>query len=299
MDYEEFKLVIRAELQKNYQEEAEIEISEVLKNNGRSYDGIRITLGKECRNPTPIIDLSSFYEDYYNGKFDIAGCVEEIMEERNNHVCPEGLDEFAGKIVDWEYVKENVYPILLSTKENKQMLKNLVSIPLLDLSVGYIIRDDVMEECRSSAKITKPMLKCYGVNKEQLHKQAIENLNKDGYQFQNMNELIKCLRGTVEDGEELASGMEMYVLTNTSKLYGAAGILSQQLLKNFAGERDFFILPSSVHECIFVPVVDMGAKGAFDMMVREVNTEEVGVEERLSDHCYYYDAKENEIRMCA
>lgn len=299
MNYEEFKMVIRAELQKFYQEEAETEICEVLKNNGRSYDGIRITLNKDCHKPIPIIEISSFYEEYYQGKIGIAECVEKIVEERNCHICANGLEEFAEKIIDWKYVKENVYPILLSTKENQQMLKNLVSVPLMDLSIGYIIRDDVPGECRSSAKITKMMMRCYGVSKEQLHNQAIENLNKDGYEFQDMKELMKSLHHAVVEDEEQEEGMEMYVLTNVSKFYGAAGILNTQLLKNFAGNKDFFILPSSVHECIFVPVIDKGAKRAFDMMVKEVNSEEVSVEERLSDHCYYYDAKENEIRMCA
>ncbi|MDD3416093.1 MAG: DUF5688 family protein [Lachnospiraceae bacterium] len=299
MNYEEFKMKVLEGLQEFYKDEAEIEICEVIKNNGKSYDGIRIKRKKFQCQTIPIIEMDSFYRDYCNGENDIARSVKEIVEKRNSHVCPEEMEQFASKITDWEYVKENVYPALLSTKENQQLLENLVSVPLLDLSVIYIIRDDLSEGCRSSAKITKKMLEYCGVSKEQLHSHAIENLNKDGYEFQDIKALLKGLYYEAENEEEMETGMEMFVLTNASKVYGAAGILSKQLLKNFAGNRDFFILPSSVHEWIFVPAVDKVAKQTFDNMVKEVNSEQVDVEERLSDHCYYYDAKENEVRMCA
>ena len=63
MVYEKFKMTIKEELQKNYQEDVEVEICEMLKNNGRSYDGIRITMKKDCHKPVPIIGLNDFYEE--------------------------------------------------------------------------------------------------------------------------------------------------------------------------------------------------------------------------------------------
>ena len=91
----------------------------------------------------------------------------------------------------------------------------------------------------------------------------------------------------------------MYILTNRDKSYGAAGILNRELLKEFAEGRDFIILPSSVHESLFVPVDGETDQSVFDEMVREVNRNEVSVEEQLADHSYYYDAQAGEIRMCA
>lgn len=298
MVYEKFKMVIKEELQKFYQESAKVEICEIQKNNGRSYDGIRITMGTDSHKPIPIIDLSDLYADYTKGKKDVGVCVKEIVEERERYNCPEGLEEFARKIVDWEFVKENVYPILISTKENEQILKHLVSMRFLDLSICYIIRNNLEEECGSSAKITTTMLECYGVNKDQLHNQALENITKDGYEFLNMMKFIKNLPYQILREEEIEEGMDMYVLSNACQLYGAAGILNKQLLKSFAQGQDFFILPSSVHECIFVPALDKDARREFDGMVSQINAEVVSVEERLSDHCYYYDGKKNEIRIC-
>lgn len=298
MIYEEFKMTIKEELQKYYQEEVEVELCEMLKNNGRSYDGIRITMKEDCHKPVPIIGLNNFYEDYAKGKTDMKSCVKEIVEEREKYNCPEGLEEFARKIINWEFVKENVYPILLSTKDNEQILKHLVSTTFLDLSICYIIRNNLEEECGSNTKISTSMLEYYGINKEQLHNQALKNLGKDGYEFLNMMKFIKSLPLPILGQEELPEDVDMYVLTNGCQLYGAAGILNKQLLKNFAQEQDFFILPSSLHECIFVPVSDKSVREEFDSMVSQINADVVDVEERLSNHCYYYDAKENEIKMC-
>ena len=114
----------------------------------------------------------------------------------------------------------------------------------------------------------------------------------------NMMKFIKNLPLPILGKEEFAEDIDMYVLRNRCQLYGAAGILNEQLLKSFAQDQDFFILPSSVHECIFVPVSDKSVRKEFDSMVSQINADVVDVEERLSDHCYYYDAKENEIKMC-
>jgi len=298
MDYQEFKVAVLDGLQKCYKEEAEVEISKILKNNGRSYEGIQITFKTELRKPVPMIDLDYYYEKYEKGERNLMECVENIIKERKKHSCPNWLEQFARKVTDWEYVKEHIYPIMLPTKENQKILENLVSKSFLDLSIVYIIREDSLGEWRGSARITKKMQEYYGVSKEQLHYHALENIKKDGYEFRDMKEILKNLPFAMEMEEE-PEEMGTYVLTNTSELYGAAGILDSNLLKQFASNRDFYILPSSLHEWIFVPAVDKEAKEVLDKMVKEVNAEVVDAEERLSDHCYYYDAKENEIRMCA
>ena len=67
MIYEEFKMTIKEELQKHYQEEVEVELCEMLKNNGRSYDGIRITMKEDCHKPVPknYISLIAMTENGY------------------------------------------------------------------------------------------------------------------------------------------------------------------------------------------------------------------------------------------
>lgn len=83
---------------------------------------------------------------------------------------------------------------------------------------------------------------------------------------------------------------EVRLLTNQEKYCGAAGIfLCAEMFQEIVGRKNFYILPSSIHELILV--VDSGTidKEMLNGMVKIVNEEQVVPEERLADHVYYFD----------
>lgn len=95
------------------------------------------------------------------------------------------------------------------------------------------------------------------------------------------------------------SPFPMYIATNYDKLNGASVLLYPNLLRDFA-ERigsDFYILPSSVHELIFLP--DMLGMDIGDMktMVRDINGSEVAEDEILSDSVYFYSRAYDRVEM--
>ena len=53
-------------------------------------------------------------------------------------------------------------------------------------------------------------------------------------------------------------------------------------------EADLYIVPSSVHEVILIPVDDDITKDGLDEMVRSVNSTELSKEEILSDSAYLF-----------
>lgn len=308
MTYEEYKDGLLKGLQDFYGKDMEVDICRVRHNNKQYYDGVRI-MPKEaghCVTVVPIISIEGFYESCINGSMKMEDCIEEIRGELEKHEATDEVLQFAGSLLDWESVKGHIYPILISTKENEEMLEELVSVPMLDLSVAYVIRMGEAEGLNGCIKVKRRMLEQYGIEAVQLHSQAMKNLEKDGYEFQDIEAFVwKIIEGAfnVEESER-ENGRKvmddrMYVLTNAAKTYGAAGILNNKLVREFAGEQDFFILPSSVHETIFVHARHLSEKEVFDSMVVEVNETQVDAEERLSDHCYFYDGKTGEIRMCA
>ncbi len=310
MSYEEFKKELLKELQGYYGENMEVEICSVKRNNGKSYDGVQIIMGNAGWSVVPVISLDGLYEAYSNGSMEMAECVEEVCRERKRHETTEDIFRTAKKLADWSAVKDSVYPMLLSTQKNEEMLENLVSIPILDLSVVYIFRMKIEKEIRCNVKISREMIKHYGITESELHRQAMENLAKDGYEFLDMAALIRNMvrAGDKEDGKgqhmenmdrEDEIQVKMYVLTNKEKSYGAAGILNKKFVREFAKGQNFFILPSSIHETIFVPADNLSDREIFDNMVEEVNETQVSMEEQLSNHCYYYDGQADEIRMCA
>ena len=91
--------------------------------------------------------------------------------------------------------------------------------------------------------------------------------------------------------------MPMYVLTNKQKLYGAACMLYPGVLKGFAEKigRDFYILPSSVHEVILVPADSNTDQEALCEIVTEINRTQVAEEEILADSVYFYNKKLDKV----
>lgn len=302
MKFEEFKKKIVDGLQEIYGDDAVIEAGVALRNNGSRYNGINIFLKGSGSRTSPVIDLDRLYRSFEDGTLNIEDCVWDIYNNRTELSDSVEVEQLVKNISDWECVKDDIFPVLLSTEENSELLERLVSMPMLDLSIVYIIRKELNGRDNVSIKITKKLLESYGMGAEQLHSQAMENMGKDGYEFQDMWSMVMKMMGmeTVEEGQGIGCNKpEMYILTNRDKSYGAAGILNRELLKEFAGDRDFIILPSSLHETIFIPVDDDTDRAFYDNMVSEVNRNEVSVEERLADHSYYYDSAIGEIRMCA
>ena len=301
MNYEEFKEKILEAVRNIYGNDVEVDITRLQRHNRQDYDGIYAASKDTGDKLTPVIGLGMFYEEYSSGVMDMDECASAIYRELKRNEATESMINFKNKILDWDSIKGYIYPILLSTKENEELLEKLVSMPMLDLSVAYIIRKEMPNGYYGSVKISNKILECYGISAEELHRQALENLERDGYEFQDMKTLAKNYLS-----EELSGvwdyvskePVEMYILTN-SKSFGAAGILNKELIRKFAGKRDYYILPSSLHETIFVPVSDENGKEMLDSMVKEVNDSVLDAEDVLSDHSYFYDANADEIRICA
>ena len=131
------------------------------------------------------------------------------------------------------------------------------------------------------------------------------------YSFKGMSEtIIEMMAGDIardndmdiSEAREMASQMipdvpdTMFVLTNDTKVNGAAAILNDDTRQEIADKvGDFYVLPSSVHETLIIPK-DAGMElRDLEQMVQEVNQTQVAPQERLSDHVYEYDAKEHEL----
>lgn len=297
MNYQEFVTCLLAELQELYGKDVVLTTEKIVKNNGQNYNGLQITMNAS-ENIIPIINMDEIYEDYNKNNLCIKDCVKKICSLREKYAYTDDISLFACKVQDWKFAKENVYPILLSTEDNRILLQKLVCMPMLDLSVAYIIRGGEGKY----AKVNKTMLNNYGIDIQELHGQAMKNIKKEEYRFEDINDLLKDMLCETECKKDTSSMKnprqgEMYILTNKEKLYGAAGILDKKLIREFAGKRSFFILPSSIHELIFVPEDDGFSKEELDKMVSETNESIVPQEERLSDHSYYYDARADEIKI--
>ena len=79
-------------------------------------------------------------------------------------------------------------------------------------------------------------------------------------------------------------------MKNKEKYFGAAEILLPSVCRKI-GEKlqtDYYILPSSIHECMIVPVLDGLTPEGLHELVKEINEEHVAQEEILGDSVYLY-----------
>ena len=309
MEYKEFKEKVMEYLVEFYGDDAQVEVTEIYKNNNVVLDGIKILIKDGDNQIVPIIYLNDLYSRYGRDG-DINKAVGDIIDLRQNKSIPEDINSMCLKSFNWDTLHDHVYPGLLATKRNEALFQNLVTTPFLDLSVFYFIRlgsESLGSDSLGTIKISNDIFEKLNISKEILHEQAITNMQKERYSLQDMQDVImKIIESedmhdedkVVLDNMHIESG-KMYVLTNGTKTYGAAGILNKSFIKEKSNGRSLFILPSSIHEVIIIPQDNHTTQKSLDNMVCEVNNSQVAIEEQLADHSYYYDATVDEIRICA
>lgn len=299
MDYRTFVEKIREKIQEHLGKDYEVQITTNPKLNGTEKTGLSIRKTQKPQQVMPIIYLEECFERYLQEK-EFSECVEEICvvykhQKENEEKIMAELKSIEN-MNRWEKVQNKVYPMLVSAKENEDLKGKYFYQEYLDFLILYVIR--VTEVGIGSIKITKQMVKSWKVSEYEIHHQAVENLKTDGYRVRSLNSVVKeNLLGITEDAEEEIEEAEpMYVLTNQIKYFGAAGIfLCAEMFQKIVGKQNFYILPSSVHELILVKDTDGYDMETLSTMVRNVNEEQVTEDERLSNHAYYYDWRQNRI----
>ena len=293
MNYQEFIEEMKQAMEQELGDSYQVEIRTVPGFNGQEKTGVTI-LEKSGQNQiVPVIYLEEVYELFIQEN-DLALCVWEVLElyreKKQKAETGELLD--LEKLEKWEGVKHSIYPILSSEKENERMKELYMHRKYLDLLILYVIR--VSADGIGTVKITKAMAEQWGITEADLHARAMENLQEDGYTIRDLEQLLdELVLGTedrAERGSQKDSKFRMYVLTNSQKYFGAAGMmLSPQLVKKRLGRKNFYILPSSTHEVMILPDnKEFDAKELIDM-VQTVNADCVVPEEKLADHVYYFD----------
>lgn len=98
--------------------------------------------------------------------------------------------------------------------------------------------------------------------------------------------------GRIEAEESAGQLTEPYLYTAEGGVFGATCLLNEAALWSASQTLggSFYILPSSIHELIFLPDGKETDAEQLAALIREVNRTQVAEEDRLSDHVYFYDA---------
>lgn len=324
MTYDEFVCCVRDGMAEILGNNVNVKIHKVLKNNDIELDAL--TILNQSSNVSPTIYLNSYYEELQDG-MEIGEIINEIYQLYEEHSNKLHFDVDIFK--DFEKIRGRIAYKLINTKSNMKLLTDIPSVPFLDLSIVFYCLLDNDYLGSATALIHNIHKDMWNISTEELYGIAKQNTPKIlQYELKNMNELIReilvdDLQKTIYERddrydencnmpgpEEVADGLlkdissareqiSMYVLTNKQRTNGAACILYENVMEEFAWSvgEDLFVLPSSVHEVILVPAVRGINEEELTQMVREVNSEELDEIDILSDHVYFYSKVRNEITM--
>ncbi len=311
MKYQIFKNQIIEKTKEHFHGEINISIREVTKNNGIVLTGL--TFSKKNINISPTIYLDCFYEEYCRGK-NIDEIVEEITMIYEQSKMKENLDmEF---FTNYDKAKNNIVYKLINYEKNKGMLEDVPHRRFLDLAVVYYYVVEREEFSRATILIRNNHLDIWKVSPDEIY--GVASVNTPRLLKYTVSGMLEVLSEWEEDvlcrcknrrrrcyGKECGSPDDymkncvrkdetgMYVLSNTERLNGAVSILYSGVLEAFAKKlgKDFYILPSSIHEVILIPDENNIEKRKLEEMVHEVNMTQLEPEEYLSDTVYYYSTK--------
>ena len=311
LNYEEFKEKIKDDI-KDYMDEkykdCGVVIRKVNKTN-REVDGLNMLDIPGLKNATPTLYVNDLYEKYEKiGDYEeVARMAAETMEY--------GIKSFNSQIkeecLDTSKLKDKVFFSLINAEQNRELLNTVPHREFEDLAIVYRWNIGAASDGVYTNLVNNDLAKKEGLTENDLYNAANKN-TKELFPVlvKNMNEVISEI---IFGDSELSGEMEeefkevmmetqdersMYVITNESKLFGAASMLYEEPLHELAEKigSDLYILPSSIHEVIAVSA-DFGSPDELAEMVYEINMDQVDINDRLSNQVYCYDKDLRTLRL--
>ena len=302
MEFEEFANAVVENISERLPESfqtAKISLQMVMKNNDLRLTGL--TIRRDGSNIAPTIYLEQFYEKYKEGA-DFGDILEEIAEIRVENDAPENFD--VSKIMDLPRYKNRIFPKLIGAGWNRDLLEKRPHVMIADLAVTFYIDLGSYGDGNMSIPIHNGLRDAWGVTADELYDIAVSNLSSSGQgTFESINDVIGDLLASLIPDEENCqdeNSNDMYVLSNRKRIDGASLLLDKGMMQRVIDRigEDFYILPSSIHECIILPAIPEMDVAELTAMVREINATQVSVGDRLSDNVYRYTLSEGLKLAC-
>ncbi|MBD5464053.1 MAG: hypothetical protein HDR24_13540 [Lachnospiraceae bacterium] len=312
MEFTSFTQSILKELRRKLGDNYSVFSHHVKKNNGVELTGI-VAKRKGC-NTSPTFYINDLYRSDIT-KEEIRKISDMLYDHFQAVEFEDDLD--LSQFIEFDKAKEKLAFKLVHAEKNKELLKQVPHKLFHNLAiVFYYTVQEAPFYGKGAILVHDSHMKHWEVGPDTLYQTAFRNTPVLFPSIiENMQEVMRSILmdGIENDGlcgketEELLdevcmqeltqTKMPMYVLTNKQKLYGAACMLYPGVLKTFAEkiQRDFYILPSSIHEVILVPADADTDKEALHEIVTEINRTQVAEEEVLADSVYFYSKNKDKV----
>ena len=293
MDYYTFKMEFMELVQKKISGEVRISLEKIPKNNGIYMEGM--VLSKSDDHASPIIYLEELYRIWKKG-VSMEQLVEKVLWCYRNFEPEISISEDFFR--DYEKLKSHIYYKLVNYEKNRELLKKIPHRRILDLAMVFYYQAEEIS-VPATILIQNSHLNRWKITEEELEENARKyTCLRLPAEFLTM----ASLAGVEEEDMDELLGKDrcpMYILTNKQRRFGAGVILYPGIMEqaqSLLGDN-FYILPSSVHECILAPESSYMSQEQLSQMIREINEEHVEVQEVLSNQAYYYMGEDGSINI--
>ena len=271
----------------------EVRIIENLKNNEVRLKGVCI---RDSFNICPTIYLNSYYHQIEGTceEDDIQETVRAVLEVYQEYKVSEHFDP--EMLLDFDGIKDNICFKLLHYESNQTLLEDAVYEKVLDLAkVAYLPVMLPKKGMTGTILVTKKLCSFWEVEPEEIL--AVMNGNTAKI-FPPVVSDMEDILGNDNDTNEWERNFPLYIASNKYYDTGSAVIFYEGFLQEFAEQidDDFYILPSSIHEALFLPIKYAGTKDQVNALIRTEN-QKLPMEERLCDHAYLYKKDEDKLYM--
>ena len=287
MDRSSFFDALQTELAASLPDGVSVSFQQVQKNNGVILDALCVRTGASVCSP--VIYLDPLYEQYRSGRS--AAVIARAVAERLDG-CDSASDSDFDNIRNLEIVKSRIAYRLISVCKNESLLSEIPWIPFLDLAVVFYLRFEPQDGYAVSMCINHGLARSWGLTADDLFAVASENTPELlPAKTESLPELMAGFLHVDPDTLRAPGVPELHVLSNVTGIYGAACLLYDGVIGEFArkADADLLILPSSVHEVMLLADSPDSDHESLRDTVRSVNGEAVPPEDFLSDELYRYD----------
>lgn len=299
LNKEQFIDEIVGKLKRIYGQE-NVQTSIQIKNNGVKFNAI--TIHRENRQLSPCVYIDKYYEKYKMGIMEIEDVVREVVQKNEEKM---GDDDFDISVLsDYDRACTRIRVRLINTERNGELLLNVPHREFLDLSLIYYIdmtsdkNKDVSILC---TRVCNSQMAKWKITEQELYQQAMTNMEIcDEGCIISIWDLFRD-RYDADYKEDTEKDETYYIMTNKHLIYGANQLLMKNKIKDFAAymEKDIYIIPSSVNECLLLPICD-GTKSSQELCADVVDVNKTLLpQDVLSNHVYKYDRNTEEIFIAA
>lgn len=315
MDFKTFKEIVIERLLMCLPEGAWAEDVEIVKQNRYTVSGISIIY--PSRYMSPFFYLEPFFK-MTRQDVRIGQIISDILMILKAAEPIEGEKTDTIKL-DWENLRDKVYPRLMNYKKNQKLLSEIPHKRFLDLAVTYYIEIPVQNGVSGYMPVRMALFEMWGIGLQELQETALHNLQHhvvpnviSAYDLQKMAEANHMEINYMEekeggsdkiqrqesgnghqeisDSEEMEKLKKEYILSMPKFSYGAEVLLCTDVIEGLAEtlHADLYIIPLAVDAVQAVPVGEWISPEEIYEEIRTVESMKTESIDFLSEKLYLY-----------